>query len=85
MPGTADGFPDEDALGQGSVVMRAFAADRRQLLPAARQQYRLACDLPKKHAPVGNLAYGYPLGKIAPVHVFFVAHEASCRRILAPR
>src|SRR5262249_48186299 len=83
MPRTANGFPDEDALGEGSVVMRAFAADRKQFLPAARQQYRLARNLPEQHAPIGDLAWGYPLGKIAAVQLLFVAHEASSRS--APR
>src|SRR3984893_14734288 len=39
VPGTADSVLDEDPLGERTVVVSAFGADREQLLTATRQQH----------------------------------------------
>ena len=55
MPGAADSLLDEDALGERTVVVGTFGANRKQLLPAPRQQHRLSRDVPQQHAAIGNI------------------------------
>jgi hypothetical protein len=53
VPGTADGFADEQALGERTAVVRAGGTDREELLAASRQQDRLVPDVAGQHAAVG--------------------------------
>src|SRR5262249_37188738 len=85
MPRTAHGFADEETLGQRAVVVRALGAHRQQLLPAARQQHRLASSLPEKHGGIGNLGERHSLRKIGAIRFLFLAHETSSRSVDAAK
>jgi hypothetical protein len=55
VPGAANGVSDEDPLSERTVVVGAFGADREQLLPAARQQHRIARDMSQDHAVFSDI------------------------------
>jgi hypothetical protein len=55
VPWAADGVLDEDPLGERTMVVGAFGADREQLVTAARQQCRVTRDVSQYHAAFGNI------------------------------
>jgi hypothetical protein len=72
VPGAADGVLDEDPLSERTVVVGAFGADREQLVTPARQQHRVARDVPQDHAAFGDIRYCHPLGKVGSVELLLL-------------
>jgi len=72
MPGTSDGVLDKHALDERTVIVGAFGADREQLPTAARQQYRVARDVPQNHATCSDIRKRHPLGKVGSVELLLL-------------
>jgi hypothetical protein len=67
VPGTADGVLYQDPFGERTVVVGAFGADREQLVTTARQQHRVARDVPQDLAVFSDIRKRHPLGKVGSV------------------
>ena len=72
VPGAADGVLDEDPLGERTVVVSAFGTDREQLLTAARQQHRVARDVPQDDAAFFDIRKRHPLRKVGSVELLLL-------------
>src|SRR5712672_1629065 len=74
VPRATDGIRHQHPLGQWAVVMGALRADREERSTGSSQQYRLARDLPRDHAALGEISERDPLGKVGSVEFLF-AHR----------
>jgi hypothetical protein len=62
MPRTADSAADDQALGEGAVIMRAMRRDGEDVLTRPHQENLLVANMTDEHSLIRQIAEGYATG-----------------------
>lgn len=84
MPGAANSFADENSIGEGGAVMRAFRANRKPVRLDMSEKYGLAESVTRNHLARTNAADLDPCSEVGTSQlVRMFAHFRLLRRLWA--
>ena len=77
MPRTADSATDDQALGEGPVIMRAMWRDGEDFLTRPHQENLLVANMTDERSLIRQVSEGYATGEIGAGRIRFVAIVSS--------
>ena len=79
VPRASNSIADDDSFTERPAIVRTLSADRKNIGAPARQEHRLASNVPGQHSSLGDGLYWNSLGEIRYGYVALVrAQLSSC-------
>jgi hypothetical protein len=77
MPRTADGATDDQALGEGPVIVRAMWRDGEDFLTRPHQENLLVANMTDERSLIRQISEGYATGEIGAGRIRFILRHCQ--------